>query len=307
MVERIKGLTIEKTGWIKAILYLGLTYLTGVMIVLLLIAIGLKEPVKLELPVLTGLVFFTIILGGSSTLYYILSDRFTEKQEAQNLVKARYTGLIGSALILFSSLYILYLHVFLDSNPLYYYFVNTLIYIGFILAIYSLSAWLSLTGEKEASSTVKMGIFFPLSSLIAYLASIFLYETSLGNNVSVYVFGVETLVSGIVFSLLVMLIGLEILLSHRESYLLGSTYTVAALMVVLFIVQMLTTITTTSILAEKISSYQNTTLPLTIQSGDKVGLLIVSYKIYLLLIMLFSILYLASLVILMKRKTESIE
>ena len=73
-------------------------------------------------------------------------------------------------------------------------------------------------------------------------------------------------------------------------------------MVVLFIVQMLTTITTTSILAEKISSYQNTTLPLTIQSGDKVGLLIVSYKIYLLLIMLFSILYLASLVILMKRK-----
>ncbi len=296
-------MSLEVNGWIKTIFYLGLFYLIGTIIILVTIHLGLKPVSPEETSILYGLGVFAIFAGGLATLYYLSVSRgyFNEntlsKKAGASIFATKYLGFLGSITAFIPCLFFV---MYSFSDMVHYVFYN-MIYLGLILILVSLSLWLYNIDERQTAKIVKRGLIFPLLYLAVYDTILVSYNIT--HLPALFVLGIEVLVGGIIYSLLVLLVGLEEILSHNESYLVGSVYTIAALLVVIYIVQALTTLATTSILAENLVSCLGNKLSLTITFGDKVGLLIISYRIYFALLSLLSILYLVAILVLVRKKS----
>lgn len=199
--------------------------------------------------------------------------------------------------MIISSLFFLVLYT---MDPVFRYILYNVLWLGAVLDILSLTSWLLYYGEDDVASQVFIGLIFPLSGMIFYslVSAIYMY----GPDGELLILGSNILVWTLVYSLVVFMIGFEPILSRQESYLIGSTYTVGALVLALYIVQVLTLYMTTSIMGDKLASLKTMPTYILLDTADRLGLVIISYKIFLSLILLAYILYFIASMIMMRKK-----
>ncbi len=303
-----KGLNIvSNSNWPKTIFYIGLAHIVAVFLLIVLVLLGIRGTSSYELLVIKGLTYYSAFTASVSLVYYWIvkaNTRFLSKLISlisRDRILSMMIGILGSLIIIVSVIFTLF---FMDAEAILDPVVNVNILVGFLLVIVSISSWLKEYGDLEASQQVISGLLFPLLFLIAYLITSFYF--SITKDTTLLVFGSQLLVGGIIFSTVILICGYESILDKRESYLAGSVYTISMLLLALYVIHILTIYTTTSILADNISSLK--TIPKTISLAlcDRLGLLIISYKLFLGLVMLSFVMNIVSQIVLMNRRQGQI-
>ncbi len=291
------------SGWVKGVFYLGLFQAVLAIFVSAAAVFGLIHPNMFEAIVIKGLDLSALYILTISFAYFILCYRLRGRVAeviSHFLFDAprigRFFAFVGSTIVI-SSLFFLILYT---MDPVFRYTLYNVLWLGIMLDILSLASWLLYYGEDEAASYVFIGMIFPLSGMILYslVSTIYMY----GPNGEYLILGSNILVWTLVYPLVVFMIGFEPILSRQESYLVGSTYTVGALVLALYIVQALTLYMTTSILGDKLASLKTMPTCILLDTADKLGLVIISYRIFLSLILLAYILYFIASLIMMRKK-----
>ncbi|NPA98075.1 MAG: hypothetical protein GXO43_01725 [Crenarchaeota archaeon] len=291
------------SGWVKGVFYLGLLQAVLAILVSAAAVLGVIHPDMYEAMVIKGLDLTALFVLIISFTYFILCYRIgvaVAETISRFLSDAprigRFFALIGSVMTI-SSLALLVLY---SLDPMYRYILYNILWIGMILDLLSLSSWLLYYGEDDTASQVFIGLIFPVSGMILYslITSIYMYTPGgllliLGSNILVWT---------LVYPLIMIMLGFEPILSRQESYLVGSTYTVGALVLALYIVQVLTLYMTTSILGDKLAALKTLPTYILLDTADKLGLVIISYKIFLSLILLGYILYFIASMVMMRKK-----
>ena len=301
MVKRLN--IVSNTGWPKTIFYIGLAHIVAAFMLIILAFLGFRGTSRHELLVIKGLTYYSAFTALVSLIYYWLVK--TNKQflyklvnlVSKDLILSIMIGVLGSLIIIVSIIFTLF---FMNEETGLEPIVNTNILIGFLLVFLSISSWLKQLDDLEGSKQVIAGSLFPVAFLIAYLVVSTYFSTT--KDVVLLVFGSQLLVGGIIFSGLILICGYESILDKRESYLAGSVYTMSMLLLALYIIHILTIYTTTSILADNISSMKSLPETISLAVCDRLGLLIISYKLFLGLVMLMFIINALSQIVLMRKK-----
>ncbi len=295
-----------ENNWFKNFFIFGLYHIVIIVILLILIATGVKRLVSYEDHVIRGLAIYSIILASSTTLLYYSSNKgFTGKFSEKIINRLEKYGVVigvaGSVAVLAANIYYLYKSV----QPGYEVFIIDSTFAGLVLILVSLSTWLYKYGEHSISYNILYGVLFVIVLALSYNITLYIYMESF--NPSLIVLASQLLFGCIALSILLILYGLEALLSIQESYLIGSTYTVGILLLALYVIQSLTLFATTSILADKISSLQKLPSDICLPVIDKLGLMIISYKLFIVFLILLPLLYLVSVIVLGRKKTTMVK
>ncbi len=300
----VKGLNIvSNSGWPKTIFYIGLAHIVAAFLLIVLVLLGIRGTNSYELLVIKGLTYYSAFTATVSLVYYWIvktNTRFLSKLInliSRDRILSMMIGILGSLIIIVSIIFTLF---FMSSETILDPVVNANILIGFLLVILSVSSWLKQYDDLEGSKQVVVGSIFPTLFLIVYLTISFYYSAT--RDITLLVFGSQLLVGGIIFSTLILICGYESILDKRESYLAGSVYTISMLLLALYVIHILTIYTTTSILADNISSLKTLPESISLALCDRLGLLIISYKLFLGLIMLTFIMNIVSQIVLMNRR-----
>ncbi len=291
------------SGWVKGIFYLGLLQAVLAILVSIAAVFGLIHLDMFEATVIKGLDLSALYVLVISFAYFILCCRLGGRVAeiiSRFLFDAprigRFFAFVGSTMTI-SSLFLLILYTL---GPVFRYILYNVLWLGIVLDMLSLVSWLLYYGEDDTASQVFIGLVFPLSGMMLYslISTIYMY----GPDGELLILGSNILVWTLVYPLIVFMMGFEPILSRQESYLVGSTYTVGALVLALYIVQILTLYMTTSILGDKLASLKIMPTYILLDTADRLGLVIISYKIFLSLILLAYTLYFIASTIMMRKK-----
>ena len=285
--------------WIKVLFYIGVFHIASILIILLLVITGIKQIAVYEDHVLRGLGYYSIYVFGLTIIYYVITKRVSPRIEfLADTRTGMVLGVIGSLLVVVPYSYMLFFGF--PREPGFEILLNNAVFIGVALSILCLVSWLKNYDEPVLSGHVFLGLIFPVASIALYDLLQYMYMATF--NPSLLVFGSQVFVGGLILSLITLLMGLETILERQESYLAGSVYTVAILLIALYIVQALTLYTTTSILADNIKGLVSMPQYISLEICDELGLLIISYKLFVGLIVLMYFLNMFAVLFIMRKK-----
>ncbi len=260
---------------ITAILYLGMPHYSLITQLLILISL---------IMVLTGIAYY--------------SKNVNDKEKMTIGVKAIEQGICIAVVSILAYFAIEY-NVFSD------YILLPAILAGFTLIGLAVISYLASYGEYGSVAPVAMSIILCLLLiLMPFTIPYVVNSVNTSFKIPLILFSCYTYISLITITLILLAIGVEVIIDKTESYAMGTAYTLIMLMLAIYVIQSITVYSTVSILADTLKSNHNliTQFTLSINYADKLGLLLVSPKILLALLLFISIAFIVGFILVKPEK-----